>query len=160
VNLVIGDLQLAALQRFFALATDVQASANANPGVLTSVMTEALGEAALLLLNNPLTLNLALRANAYEGDHVVDLALRWSGLPDLREIARLDLREALAALMITLDLSLDLEAAARSPLSPSIDSYVQQGYLQLDNGRIILQARLENLTIRLNDQTLTADELL
>jgi len=160
LDLDIGDLQLAALQRFSTLAADVQASANANPGVLTPVMTEALGEAALLLLNNPLTLNLALRADAYGGDHAVDLALRWSGLPNLTEIARLDLREALAALMITLDLSLDLEAAARSSLAPSIDPYVQQGYLQLDNGRIILQARLENLTIRLNDQTLTADELL
>lgn len=159
-SLDVGEIHPELMRGIYTLFSNAQASATTNPGILTPAIAEALGAAALLLLQNSLTLESALQANVFGGDHNIDLYLDWAGLPALTEIVRLDLYEAIAALTITLDLSLDLEAIMRSPLAEFVDPYVQEGYIQLVNGRIILQGRLENLTIQLNDQTLAVDEFL
>ena len=49
-----------------------------------------------------------------------------------------------------LHLSLDLEAVTRSPFSAMIDPYVQQGYITLDNGRILLDMTMANEQLTIN----------
>jgi 5-formaminoimidazole-4-carboxamide-1-beta-D-ribofuranosyl 5'-monophosphate synthetase len=64
----------------------------------------------------------------------------------------MDINEALEALSFDLDISLDLEAVMSSPLAEMVDPYVQQGYVQLDNGRVLIRASLQDSVLTLNDE--------
>ncbi|MDP6652602.1 MAG: DUF945 family protein, partial [Gammaproteobacteria bacterium] len=94
----------------------------------------------------------------YDGEHSVDLQIDWRGLPQLNNIAELDMNESIAALTIDLEMSLDLAAILRSPAADIIDPYVQQGYVVLDNGRILLNAALRDGELMLNGEAVPLDQ--
>ena len=146
-------------RRYYVLLVQMQDELNQNDGKFTEQFTRSAEELALLLLQNTIVFNNAITATAYGGDHSADLRLHWRGLPGLANFASLDLNEALAALELTVDVSLDLDAMTRSPLADMIDPYVQQGYIQLGGGRITLRATLTDSRLVLNGEPMALDGL-
>ena len=57
-----------------------------------------------------------------------------------------------------LDISLDLESILRSPLAGVVKPYVQQGYLTIANGRILVEASLQDSVLRVNGDKLLLEE--
>jgi len=146
-------------RRYYMLLAEMQSEMNDSSGTVTTQLSESLQEMSLLLLQNRLVLNNSIAADIYDGEHNLDLRLLWRGLPDLTEIARLDTNAALAAMELTLDVSLDLEAFLRGPLAGLVDSYVREGYWRLENGRILTQASLIDGKLVLNGASRSLDEL-
>lgn len=147
-------------RRYYELMVEIQEEMNANGGLFTETVTQSAEEFALLLLRNTIVLNNAIAATAYDGEHTLDLRIHWRGLPDMTDLARLDMNEMLAAVDLTFDMALDLEAILRSPLAEMVDPYVQQGYLQLDNGRILMRAEIKDSEFSINGQRRMLDEVL
>ncbi len=146
------------IRNYYQLLSDLQKEMNSNPNAVTAELSELGQELLLLSLQNTLELNNFLRANAFDGEHSADLRVQWAGLADLNNVAELDLNAALAALTLVLDVSLDLEAILRSPLAEMVDPYVQQGYLTVNNGRLLIQASLEDSVLRVNGDELPLDQ--
>ena len=120
--------------------------------------TELGQELYFLAIQNPLELNNQIEANSYDGDHSVELRALWEGLSASNTAEELDINAAVAALNMTLDISLDQESILRSPLAGVIEPYVQQGYLTIANGRILIEANLQDSVLRVNGDELPLDQ--
>ena len=125
---------------------------------MSADFTELGQELYLLVLQNPLEFNNKIEANSYDGDHTAELRARWTGLSALNTAAELDINAAIAALNMTLEVSLDLESILRSPLAGVVDPYVQQGYLTIANGRVLIEASLQDSVLRVNGDELPLDQ--
>ena len=147
------------LQQYYALLTGIQNEMNASGGIVTAGVTQAAEQVTLLLLQNQGVFNTALAGNVYAGDHTLDLHILWRGLPDLSAVSQLDLNAVIAAVDLTFDISLDLDAVLRSPLSDFIDTYVQEGYLQLENGLVLMRASISNNALTVNGEPIALDNL-
>ncbi len=154
----IKQLKNELLRDYYRLLSEIQSEYNADPDMVSAELTELGQELLLLLLQNPLEANNLIELGSYGGDHSADLRMQWAGLSDLGEVAALDMNAAIAALNITLVISLDLEAVLRSPLAGLVDPYVQQGYLTVDNGRVMVQASLQKSVLQVNGDELPLDQ--
>lgn len=154
----INQLNDELVRDYYRLLSELQNDMNADPDAVSEELTTLWQEMGLLTLQNPLELNNLIEMNAYEGDHSADLRIRWAGLDTLSSMADLDMNEAIAALDMTLLVSLDLEAILRSPLSGLIDPYVQQGYLTVNNGRVMIEGSLQDGILTLNGDELPLDQ--
>lgn len=79
-------------------------------------------------------------------------------MPQLSSVDDLSIEAIIAALDLQLNLSLDFAAVMRSPLAELVDPYVQQGYLQLDNGRVLLELTISNSELVLNGNTTSLNQ--
>jgi hypothetical protein len=143
---------------YYRLISELQNQINSDADAVSADFTELGQELYLLVLQNPLELNNRIEANSYDGDHTADLRVIWAGLNTLSNAAELDTNDAITALDMTLDISLDLEAIMRSPAAGLVDPYVQQGYLTVANGRVMIQASLQDSVLRVNGDELSLDQ--
>ena len=146
------------LRDYSMLLSELQSEINAGAETLSADFTELGQELYLLVLQNPLEFNNRIEANSYDGDHTVDLRVLWAGISALNTSTELDINEAIAALNMGLDISLDLESILRSPLAGVVKPYVQQGYLTIANGRILAEASLQDSVLRVNGDKLPLEE--
>ena len=146
------------LRDYSMLLSELQNEINAGAETLSADFTELGQELYLLVLQNPLEFNNRIEANSYDGDHTVDLRVLWAGISALNTSTELDINEAIAALNMGLDISLDLESILRSPLAGVVKPYVQQGYLTIANGRILVEASLQDSVLRVNGDKLPLEE--
>jgi len=146
------------LRDYYRLLSELQNEIDSDADVVSAEFTELGQELYLLVLQNPLELNNRIEASSYDGDHTADLRILWAGISDLNNAAELDINEAIAALNMTLEISLDLEAVLRSPLAGLIDPYAQQGYLTVANGRVMVEASLQDKVLRVNGDELPLDQ--
>lgn len=142
------------VRHYYELLSELQGQINATPNTASTDINVLGQKLSLLLIQNPLEFNNFLKGNAFEGDHSADLRLEWGGLEDLDDLASLDINTALEALDATLDISLDFEAVMRSPFAGLVTPYVQQGFLVVDNGKIIIQANFQNNILHVNGNEL------
>lgn len=146
------------LRDYSMLLSELQNEINAGAETLSADFTELGQELYLLVLQNPLEFNNRIEANSYDGDHTVDLRVLWAGISALNISTELDINAAIAALNMGLDISLDLESILRSPLAGVVKPYVQQGYLTIANGRILVEASLQDSVLRVNGDKLPLEE--
>ena len=146
------------LRDYSMLLSELQNEINAGAETLSADFTELGQELYLLVLQNPLEFNNRIEANSYDGDHTVDLRVLWAGISALNTSTELDINAAIAALNMGLDISLDLESILRSPLAGVVKPYVQQGYLTIANGRILVEASLQDSVLRVNGDKLPLEE--
>ena len=146
------------LRDYSMLLSELQNEINAGAETLSADFTELGQELYLLVLQNPLEFNNRIEANSYDGDHTVDLRVLWAGISALNTSTELDINEAIAALNMGLDISLDLDSILRSPLAGVVKPYVQQGYLTIANGRILVEASLQDSVLRVNGDKLLLEE--
>ncbi len=146
------------LRDYYRLLSELQDEINSDEDAVSAEFTELAQELYLLVLQNPLELNNRIEASSYDGDHTADLRALWSGISTLSSAAELDMSEAITALNMTLEISLDQAAIMRSPLAGLVDPYVQQGYLTITNGRIMIEASLQDSVLRVNGDELPLDQ--
>ena len=146
------------IRDYSRLLSELQNEINAGAETVSADFTELGQELYLLVLQNPLEFNNKIEANSYDGDHTAELRARWTGLSALNTAAELDINAAIAALNMTLQVSLDLESILRSPLAGVVDPYVQQGYLTIANGRVLIEASLQDSVLRVNGDELPLDQ--
>jgi hypothetical protein len=146
------------LHDYYRLLSELQNEINAGAETVSAHFTELGQELYLLVIQNPLELNNQIEANSYDGDHSAELRTLWTGLSALNTTEELNINAAIAALNMTLDISLDLESILRSPLAGVIEPYVQQGYLTIANGRILIEANLQDSVLRVNGDELPLDQ--
>ena len=146
------------LRDYSMLLSELQSEINAGAETLSADFTELGQELYLLVLQNPLEFNNRIEVNSYDGDHTVDLRVLWAGISALNTSTELDINAAIAALNMGLDISLDLESILRSPLAGVVKPYVQQGYLTIANGRILVEASLQDSVLRVNGDKLPLEE--
>ncbi len=154
----VNELHSDLFDRYYQLLADLQNQINANSGTVNTQINQLGQELLLTMIQNSLVFNNFIEANAFEGDHSVDLRIDWQGLPELDNVARLDINQALDALNISLEMSLDLAAVMRSPAAELVDNYVQEGYIVIDNGRILLSATLSDSELLVNGDSIPLDE--
>ena len=148
------------LDRYYELASGIQnqlSPANASAGNTVSAVGQ---ELIVLLIQNPLDINVSIDASAYDGSHTASLQLQWDGLPGVTDVMVMDLNAALAATNLEIAIDLDTEAFVRSPMGSALDSYVQAELVRLENGRVLFDLTLINSTISLNGVETTLDDLL
>ena len=146
------------LHDYYRLLSELQNEINAGAETAPADFTELVQELYLLAIQNPLEFNNQIEANSYNGDHSAELRALWTGLSALNTAEELDINTAIAALNMTLDISLDLESILRSPLAGVIEPYVQQSYLTIANGRILIEANLQDSVLRVNGNELLLDQ--
>ena len=116
------------------------------------------GNMGLLLIQNSLVLNNILQANVYGGDNSVDLNIDWEGIPDRADLNDPQLEEIAAALAIQLKISLEQQAIMKSQFAALVEPYVKQGYLLVENGRILFSASLQNGELTVNGEETPLDQ--
>ena len=157
----IKEIQNDLFRRYYDLLTDLQTqiSSTASPATAGAQMNQLSQEIMLVLVQNRLVFNNRIAASAYDGDHSISLSISWNGLPELDDITRLNMHTAIDAVTVKLDVSLDLAAIMRSPAAEMVDPYVQQQYIRLENGRILLNASVEDGELVLNGKLIPLDQL-
>lgn len=145
----VNELSTELIRTYYELLSSLQDQINAG-GTDTISMDELGQELAMILVQNSLIFNNYLTATLYEGDHSLDVLARWEGLPAATSLNELGIEEIISALNLQISMSLDLEAVLRSPFAELVDPYVQQGYIQLDNDRILMELSLADDEIIIN----------
>jgi hypothetical protein len=156
----IKEIQNELIRSYYDLLAQLQDEVAVSGATLNPRINELGQELALLLVQHSLVFNNLVEANAYGGAHSVDLAISWGGLADLTNMAALDRRAVLSALNIQLLVSLDLEAILRSQAGNLIDPFVQQGYIHIDNGRILVTGSLLNGELTVNGEVIPIEQFL
>lgn len=157
----INDLSTTLIQSYYELLVSLQEQMQGQAGGATggSTSVEELSEQlTLVLLRNPLSFDNYIDATAYEGDHSLEVLANWQGIPQLNAVDAISIEAILAALELRINMSLDLAAITNSPLSELIDPYVQQGYIQLNNGRIVLELSLIDSELVVNGSSTSLDQ--
>ena len=148
-NSEIKELETQILRNYYELLSSLQTEFADGAGTGPD-LDQLMDEMLLQLVQNSLVFNNTIDASIYQGDHNLELFVTWLGLPQVSNISALSMENIIAALEVELHLSLDLEAVTRSPFSAMIDPYVQQGYITLDNGRILLDMTMANEQLTIN----------
>jgi uncharacterized protein YdgA (DUF945 family) len=157
-HIELSEINEESLTQFYAMLNRLQLLRNnSTPSAIreTNDLTQRLG---LLVLNNPLTLSSAFNVTAYDGSHSGELRFGYNGLPLLRNLMGLNIREAVAASTFSVDLDLDLEAISQSPANEMIDPFVQEGYIVISNGRVKMNANLQNSIVELNGEATPVEQ--
>jgi len=154
----VNELQTALVSAYYDLIANFQQQMAAGSGAMPS--EEDALELALLLAQNGLVFNNQVAANIYDGDNQADIRIRWLGLPQLQSMEEIEISEVIAAMEVEVNVSLDLEAIMRSPAAEMVDPYVQQGYVSIDNGRLLLDVSLANSELTINGEVTPLDQFL
>ena len=154
----INELQTAMVSAYFDLIATFQQQMAAGTGAIPS--EEDSLELALLMAQNGLVFKNQVAANIYEGDNLADIKVRWAGLPQLQSMEEIEMSEVIAALEVEINVSLDMEAINRSPAAGMVDPYIQQGYISIDNGRLLLDISLANSELTINGEVTPLDQFL
>ncbi len=153
----LSDIDAESFTQFYSLAARLQLLQNESSTSAIRESSELTQRLALLLLNNSLTFTSAFNADAYSGVHTGELRLSYQGIPQLRNLMGLDLRQAVAASSFSANIDLDLDAISRSPARDMIDPMVRDGYFVENNWLLTLNATLQNSIVQINGEETPAE---
>jgi len=158
----INEIHPALMDGYRKIVTDIQSQQTSAPdlGAVTAQLTNMSQELGLTLIQNSLVFNNLIETDAYNGNHKADLDIRWTGLANVTDFAGLDVNQVINALNINLLLDLDEKSALKTPASSFLQSFMQQGMLTLENGRIKLDGSLQNGELVLNGESYPVNEFL
>ena len=148
----IKELSTQVIRNYYEMLNALQEQITSGNSSTTVNVDELAQEMLLVLIQNAIVFNNTIDATVYEGDHSVELLISWLGLPQVASINSLSMEQIISALDVELHVSMDLEAIARSPFAAMIDPYVQQGYITLDNGRVLLDITLADEQLVINGE--------
>ncbi len=151
-----GDL----IRSYSRMMETVQSSMNTSPPAGTNPVEEIAEEMATVAAQNSLVFHTLAEANAFDGDHSIDLRIDWRGLPGVTDLDSIEPMQILEVLGFDLRVSLDEAAIMRSPLADMVDPYVQQGYLRIENGNILMDASLSDAELTVNGETVPLEQFL
>jgi len=147
-------------EQYFSLIEEMQNLGVSNPTVVNAQVAALGEEFALILARESLELNNMLEANAYDGDHSLDLQIAWQGIPGLTAVNAVNFTDIINALTISLSLDADDAALSQSPIGSILEQYKNQGMLIVENGRVFLNGSLENGQLTINDESLPIEQFI
>jgi len=156
INEVRSDL----IRSYYGMIAEIQNAINTNSTGSSNPIEEYAGEMATIAVQNSLVFNNLVEANAFEGDHSIDLNIDWRGMPGVTDLDSIEAMQILEVFSFALTVSLDEAAIMRSPLAEMVDPYVQQGYLRIDGGRILMDASLSDAELTVNGETVPLEQFL
>jgi uncharacterized protein YdgA (DUF945 family) len=154
----INELNGLLIRRYYELLAGLQSQMSANGGTFDVQVNQLAQELGIILIQNSLNFNNFLAASAFDGEHQLDVKIDWKGLPDLTDLALVNMDEATRALSVSMDISLDLNAIMRSPAGELVEPYIQQGFLVVDSDRVLLNALLEDGELIINGKAQALDQ--
>lgn len=157
-QLELDEVQRQLISDYYDLLSELQTQSGTDAQAAALKVNQIAQELSLLVINNPLVVNNLVSANAYSGEHSADLKLRWAGLPKLDNIAKLNLNEAIAAVDMSFDISLDFDSIMISPAADQVKSFVKQGYIVIEGDRALVNATLNNSQLLLNGEDIPLDQ--
>jgi uncharacterized protein YdgA (DUF945 family) len=157
-QLEIDQVQRQLISDYYDLLSELQSQSRVDARAAALKINQISQELSLLVFNNPLVINNLVTAKLYGGMHRAELKLRWDGLPKLGNIAALNLNEAIAAIDVSLDVSLDFNSIMKSPVAEQVESFVNQGFIVIDNDKISIKATLQNSQFILNGEDIPLDQ--
>lgn len=162
-SLDVREVQSELIRAYYELLAQLQTQINGSAGGSGANVTLDVGalgqEMALILLRNELVIDNSLRASAFGAEHELAFDLRWAGVPQLADTTQLRMGEAIMATEMRVSASLDYEAVMRSPLAATVAPYIQQGFIEVVNGRIQLEASLGDGELSINGAVLPLNQL-
>lgn len=156
LNEVHGDL----IRSYYGMITEIQSTISNNPATASNPLEEYAKEMVTIAVQNSLVFNTLVSANAFNGDHNIELRIDWRGMPGVTDLDSIEAMQILEVFSIDLTISLDEAAIMRSPLADMVDPYVQQGYLRIDGGRILMDASLNDAVLTVNGETVPLEQFL
>ncbi|GJM13375.1 MAG: hypothetical protein DHS20C12_17780 [Pseudohongiella sp.] len=156
INELRGDL----IRNYYGMIAEIQNAINTNPTAGNNPIESYAEEMVSLAVQNSLVFNNLLEANAFDGDHSVELHIDWRGMPGVTDIDSIEAMQILEVFSFTLTVSLDEAAIMRSPLADMVDPYVQQGYFRIDGGRILMDASLSDAALTVNSESVPLEQFL
>ncbi len=154
----LNEIQNELFRSYYKLIGEIQSQINSNPNATMATAGQFGEDMAVLLIQNSLVLNNLVQANVYGGDHTVDIQIDWEGIPGRNNLDNPQFKEIANALAIRLEVTLDEAAIMGSQFAQLVDPYVQQGYLNVQNGQISLSAVLANGELTVNGEEVPLDQ--
>ncbi len=156
----LNELHTDLIRGYYDMMAELQTamSGSAQPG--TDAIEEHAEEIAMLAIQNSMVIKYLIGANAYEGDHTLDLHFDWRGMPGVTDLESIEAMDILEVFSFDVALSMDEAAIMRTPLADMVDPYVQQGYLRIENGRIMMDMSLRDAALTVNDETVPLEQFL
>lgn len=156
----INEIRSDLIRSYYSMLAEIQNAMNANPSGATSSIEEYAEEMVMIAVQNSLVFNNLIEANAFEGDHSVELNIDWRGLPDVTDLETIEAMEILEVFSFEIALSLDEAAIIQTPLAEMVDPYVELGYLRRESGRILMDATLSDAELTVNGETVGLEQFL
>ena len=156
----INEIRSDLIRSYYSMLAEIQNAMNANPSGATSSIEEYAEDMVMIAVQNSLVFNNLIEANAFEGDHSVEINIDWRGLPDVTDLETIEAMEILEVFSFEIALSLDEAAIMQTPLAEMVDPYVELGYLRRESGRILMDATLSDAELTVNGETVGLEQFL
>lgn len=156
----INELRSDLVRSYYGMIAEIQNAINSNPAAGTNPVEEYAEEMVTIAIQNSLVFNNLVEANAFDGDHSIEMNIDWRGMPDATDLDAIEAMEILEVFSFDLTVSLDEAAIRQSPLAEMVDPYVQQGYLRIENGRILMDMSLSDAELTVNGETVGLEQFL
>lgn len=156
INEVHSDL----IRGYYGMIAEIQNAINNNPTAASNPVEEYAEAMVTIAVQNSLVFNSLVGANAFDGDHNIELRIDWRGMPGVTDLDSIEAMQILEVFSFDFTVSLDEAAIMRSPLAEMVDPYVQQGYLRVDGGRILMDASLNDAELTVNGETVPLEQFL
>lgn len=154
----INEIQNEIIKNYSQIFLTLRSQPNKDP-IATIARATQLGEQmGLLIAQNNIVLNNFIQTNVYGGEHNLDLEINWQGLPNLTDLNDLNLEDAIYAMRAQLNISLDKNAIENSQFASLVAQYIAQNYLVDDNGKLILNGKLQNNELIFNGTTTSIED--
>jgi len=138
----------------------VQESMTSTPPAGTIPVEDVAEEMVTVAAQNSLVFHILAEANAFGGDHSIDVNIDWRGLPGVTDLDSIEPMQILDVLSLDLRVSLDEAAFMSTPLADMVEPYVQQGYLRIEGGNILMDASLRDAELTVNGETVPLEQFL
>jgi hypothetical protein len=131
-----------------------------NSGAASAQLPKLGSDFLVILAGETFEVNNLLEANAYGGNHSLDLQVSWQGIPGLTGNYSINFADVFNALTVDLIVDADDLALSQSPIGPMVAEYKNQGLLSSTNGRVILNGSLKDGQLIINDESFPIDQFI
>lgn len=151
-SLIINDIDPELADNYIQL---IRTSASIEPAQIDALMAQNLLEfiesARLLLAQKPISLSSNLSLDAFEGQHEANLTVTWPGLPNITSVDVMPFAQIVTGIDANLRVNADADSLQKTPWAATVNSYISQGLLIPDQGKIEINASLSDGTLRFNE---------
>lgn len=160
LSLDLSELHSELVRGYYDMIAEIQNAINTNPQAGTSTIEESAEAMAIIAIQNSLVFGYLVEANAFDGDHSINLRIDWRGMPGVTDLDSIEAMQILEVLSFDVSVSLDEAAIMCSPMAEMVDPYVQQSYLRIDGGRILMDMSLRDAELTVNGETVALEQFL
>ncbi len=160
VTMDFNEVHSELIRSYYRMIAEIQNAMNGSMTMADALLEQQAEQMATIAVQNSLVLSSLFEANAFDGDHSVSLNVDWRGMPDATDLDSVEAMQILEVFSFEVSLSLDEAAIMRSPLAEMVEPVVQQGYLRVEGGRILMDMDLSDAALTVNGKTVPLEQFL